>query len=82
MNVLAIDTATPAPAVAVLTEGRVHEQTLPKDRRASEDLIPAIQKCLRRAALELTDCERIAVCSVRVLPSRIGFTSTMSIPTS
>lgn len=63
MNVLAIDTATPAPAVAVLTGDRVHEQMLPDDRRASEDLIPAIEQCLRRAGLELKDCARIAVCS-------------------
>jgi tRNA threonylcarbamoyl adenosine modification protein YeaZ len=63
MNVLAIDTATPAPAVAVVAEGRLSEKALPDGRRASEDLLPAIEDCLRASGRELSECDRIAVCS-------------------
>ena len=63
MHVLAFDTASPEPAVAVFSGDRAHVERLPDDRRASEDLLAAIEACLRRAGLELARCDRIAVCS-------------------
>ena len=63
MNVLALDAASPQPAVALIVRGRVYEQRLPGDRRASEDLLPAVQRTLAAAGLALSACERIAVCA-------------------
>jgi tRNA threonylcarbamoyladenosine biosynthesis protein TsaB len=63
MNVLALDAASPQPAVALIVRGRLYEQRLPGDRRASEDLLPAVQRTLAAAGLALSACERIAVCA-------------------
>lgn len=63
MQILALDTASPHPSVAVLARGEVFEEPVPQDRRASEELLPAIERCLARADLRLPDCDRIAVCS-------------------
>ena len=63
MNVLAIDTASPNPAVALLVGGRLFEEPLPSDRRASEELLPAVQRVLAAAGTRLEDCGRVAVCS-------------------
>jgi tRNA threonylcarbamoyl adenosine modification protein YeaZ len=63
MNVLALDAASPRPAVALIAGGRVFEERLPSDRRASEVLLPAVQRALAAAGLELADCARIAVCA-------------------
>jgi tRNA threonylcarbamoyl adenosine modification protein YeaZ len=63
MTVLALDTASPRPAVALWSDGRLWEEPLPNDRRASEDLLPAIRTVLARAGLELSQCERIGVCA-------------------
>lgn len=63
MNVLALDTATPAPAIALLTGERLFEETLSADRRASEELLPAIARVLARAGLGLGDLDRVAVCA-------------------
>ncbi|HVQ55050.1 MAG TPA: tRNA (adenosine(37)-N6)-threonylcarbamoyltransferase complex dimerization subunit type 1 TsaB [Thermoanaerobaculia bacterium] len=63
MNVLVLDAASPQPAVALIARGRVYEQRLPGDRRASEDLLPAVQRALADAGLTLSACERIAVCA-------------------
>jgi len=63
MNVLALDAASPQPAVALIARGRVYEQRLPGDRRASEDLLPAVQRTLAAAGIPLSACERIAVCA-------------------
>jgi len=63
MNVLALDTASPAPGVCVLARGEVFEQVLPADRHASEQLLSAISRCLEEAGIALAECERIAVCS-------------------
>ena len=63
MNVLALDAASPRPAVALIANGRVFEERLPADRRASEDLLPAVQRVLTAAGLELAACARIAVCA-------------------
>ena len=63
MNVVALDTAGPLPAVAVLAGGAVHEERLPADRQASERLLETLARVLERAGVALTSCERIAVCS-------------------
>jgi tRNA threonylcarbamoyladenosine biosynthesis protein TsaB len=63
MNVLAIDTASPSPAVALLVGGRLFEEPLPSDRRASEELLPAVQRVLAASGAQLEDCGRLAVCS-------------------
>ena len=63
MNVLAIDTASPDAAVVFLSGGRILEEALPAERRASEELLPAIRRVLDRAGAGLEDCSRIAVCA-------------------
>lgn len=63
MNVLAIDTASPSPAVALLVDGRLFEEPLPSDRRASEELLPAVQRVLAASRTRLEDCGRVTVCS-------------------
>lgn len=63
MNVLALDAASPRPAVALIAGGRVFEERLPGDRRASEDLLPAVRRALAAAGLDLGACARIAVCA-------------------
>lgn len=63
MQILALDTASPSPSVTLLLRGEVWEETLSQDRRASEELLPAIGRCLAAAATTLSRCDRIAVCS-------------------
>src|SRR5215468_7853145 len=63
MLVLAIDTASPAPAVALADGALDVEERLPSDRSASEDLLPAIERLLAGSGRTLLSCERIAVCS-------------------
>ena len=63
MQILALDTASPSPSVALLLREEVWEETLSQDRRASEELLPAIGRCLAAAATTLSRCDRIAVCS-------------------
>jgi hypothetical protein len=63
MNVLALDTASPEPGVCLLAGGVLFEEPLPGDRQASEKLLSAIARCLERAAIPLSACHRIAVCS-------------------
>lgn len=63
MTVLALDTASPRPAVALWSGERLFEVPLPGDRRASEDLLPAVRTVLARAGLTLRACERIGVCA-------------------
>jgi len=63
MIVLALETASPSPAVALLSDGRLYEQALPGDRRASEELLPAIRRVLEHAGRTLAECERIGVCA-------------------
>ena len=62
-NVLAIDTASPNPAVALLAGGNVFEEALPADRRASENLLPALRRCLERAGISLERVSRLALCA-------------------
>ena len=63
MNVLAMDTATPAPSIVVLSGERIFEESLSGDRRASEELLPAVARALAQAGLRLADIDRVAVCS-------------------
>jgi tRNA threonylcarbamoyl adenosine modification protein YeaZ len=63
MTVLALDTAGPRPSVALISNGRLFEEPLPDDRRASEDLLPAIRRVLDAGGIRLGDCERIGVCA-------------------
>ena len=63
MNVLAMDTATPAPSIVVLSGERIFEESLSGDRRASEELLPAVGRALARAGVQLADLDRVAVCS-------------------
>jgi tRNA threonylcarbamoyladenosine biosynthesis protein TsaB len=67
MQILALDTASPAPSVTLLAAGAVWEEPLatsPREaRRASEELLPAIERCFAAAGAHLPDCDRIAVCS-------------------
>ena len=63
MIVLAVDTAGPRPSVVVRAGDAVFEEALPEDRRASEELLPAIRRALGRAGVSLEGCERIAVCA-------------------
>jgi tRNA threonylcarbamoyladenosine biosynthesis protein TsaB len=63
MQILAIDTASPRPAVSLLAGGALFEEPLPTDRRSSEALLPAIASVLAAAKSRLEDCARLAVCS-------------------
>ena len=63
MIVLALDTAGPRPSVVVRAGDAVFEEALPEDRRASEELLPAVRRALGRAGVSLESCERIAVCA-------------------
>lgn len=63
MQILAIDTASPFPSVTLLAPGGVREEALPDDRRASEELLPAVARSLEAAGTTLSACDRIAVCA-------------------
>ena len=60
---LAIDTASPAGAVVLACGDRVYEESLPPERRASEELVSAVARCLERAGVPLARVARIAVCA-------------------
>jgi tRNA threonylcarbamoyladenosine biosynthesis protein TsaB len=62
---LAIDTASPegAVALALARDGRIFEERLPQERRASEELLNAVARCLERAGMPLARVARIAVCA-------------------
>jgi tRNA threonylcarbamoyl adenosine modification protein YeaZ len=62
-NVLAVDTASPAPGVALLARGETVEENLPPNRQASEELLPAIRRCLARSGLSLEHVSHLAVCA-------------------
>jgi tRNA threonylcarbamoyladenosine biosynthesis protein TsaB len=63
VRVLAIDTASPLPAVALAHGGGRIEERLPEGRRASEELLPAISRCLDKGGASLSDLTRIALCA-------------------
>lgn len=81
MQILAIDTASPAPSITLLTRGGAREEVLslsrrqsgpdpgasgtppPEHARASENLLPAIERCFQAAGARLPEVDRIAVCS-------------------
>ena len=87
-DVLAIDTASPFPAVVLLARGEAFEESLPADRRASEELLPAVRRCLDRAGLKLDRVSRLALCAgpgsftgLRVgLATAWGFSKAAGIP--
>jgi tRNA threonylcarbamoyladenosine biosynthesis protein TsaB len=62
-SILALDTASPAPAVTLLSGSRRHDVEIPADRQASERLLSAIEACFAAMGESLADCGRIAVCS-------------------
>jgi tRNA threonylcarbamoyladenosine biosynthesis protein TsaB len=63
MKVLAIDTASPDASVAFFSSGRIFEEALPAERRASEELLPVLRRVLESAGAVLDDCDRLAVCA-------------------
>ena len=63
MNVLALDTASPDPAVSLASSGRVFDERLPEGRPASDELLAAVARCLSSAGASLSDCQRVAVCA-------------------
>ena len=63
ISILAIDTASPSPAVTLLLGETAFDELLPSDRHASEHLLAGIESCFSRAGLPLSDCGRIAVCA-------------------
>ena len=50
MNVLSIDTASPDASVALAVGGQIFEEALPAERRASEELLPALRRVVEAAA--------------------------------
>jgi len=63
MNVLAIDTASPDASVALVSGSEIFVETLPSERRASEELLPALRRLFEAAGVAIADCDRIAVCA-------------------
>ena len=63
MNVLAIDTASPDASVALVSGSEIFVEALPSERRASEELLPALRRVLEAAGVAIGDCDRIAVCA-------------------
>jgi len=63
MNVLALDTASPEPAVALVVGGQIFVERLPSDRQASVVLLSVLERCRRAAQITLEECGRIAVCA-------------------
>jgi tRNA threonylcarbamoyladenosine biosynthesis protein TsaB len=61
--ILALDTASPSPAVTVLAGAHAFDEMLPSDGRASERLLAAIESCFAAAGVPLAECARIAVCA-------------------
>jgi N6-L-threonylcarbamoyladenine synthase len=49
--------------VALLCGERVFAEALEPDRRASEELLPSVSRCLDRAGVPLSRVDRIAVCA-------------------
>jgi len=62
-SILALDTASPAPAVTVLSGDSRATVEIPPDRQASERLLAAIESCFADLGETLVHCGRIAVCS-------------------
>ena len=62
-SILALDTASPAPAVTLVSGSRRRDVEIPPDRQASERLLAAIESCFADLGESLADCARIAVCA-------------------
>ncbi len=88
MLVLALDTATSVPALALAGDGFESEARLPAGRHASEALLPALAGLLERAGHRLDDVGRIVACAgpgsftgIRVgLATAWGFSRALGIP--
>lgn len=63
MWVLAIDTATPLPGLALAGASFERQAPLPTGRQSSEALLPGLESILSAARLGLADIGRFAVCS-------------------
>lgn len=63
MNVLALDTASPLPAVALSARGQVFEERILDPQRASEELLLAVERALERGGVHKRELSRIAVCA-------------------
>ena len=63
MWVLAIDTATPLPGLALAGEGSESQAPLPTGRQSSEALLPLLLEILAAANRSLDDVGRLAVCA-------------------
>ncbi|MGH9318172.1 MAG: tRNA (adenosine(37)-N6)-threonylcarbamoyltransferase complex dimerization subunit type 1 TsaB [Thermoanaerobaculia bacterium] len=63
MNVLALDTASPDPAVALLVGGKTFVERLPSDQQASVVLLSALGRCRCAAGISIEEFARIAVCA-------------------
>lgn len=63
MLVLALDTATPGPALALAGDGFEEEIPLPPGHQASEVLLPSLQELLARCGLSLDRVGRLVVLS-------------------
>ena len=62
-SILALDTASPAPAVTLVSGSSRATVEIPPDRQASERLLAAIESCFADLGETLAHCGRIAVCS-------------------
>jgi tRNA threonylcarbamoyladenosine biosynthesis protein TsaB len=88
MWVLAVDTATPLPGVALAGDETERQAALPIGRQASEALLPGLVSLLDSAHLSFGDVGRLAVCSgpgsftgIRVgLATVWGLSRALSIP--
>ena len=75
MNVLAMDTATPAPSIVVLCGERIFEEVLSGDRRASEESLALRNREMRVTVAIREDGEIGAFTELRVSSgSTLGFT--------
>ena len=86
--VLAIDTATPRPGIALAGEHSEDQYPLPTGRQASEALLPCLESTLASAGLRLNELSRLAVCAgpgsftgIRVgLATAWGLSRALSVP--
>lgn len=88
MLVLALDTATPVPALALAGMRFEEESRLPSGRHVSEVLLPALAALLERAGARLGDVSRVAALAgpgsftgIRVgLATAWGFARSLRVP--
>ena len=61
MNVLAIETASEVGSVGILAGDAIHAEPVGVEQHQSGGLLLAVERCLARAGLVLTQCDAIAV---------------------